>query len=66
VQEEKLSFFDFLTLEDGTDTLPETQVKDYHSTLRNIPEECRSDQHSGGSLISVSLLIRDISQFTYP
>jgi hypothetical protein len=22
---------------------PETSVKDYHSTLRNTPEECRSD-----------------------
>jgi hypothetical protein len=36
VQEEN----DFLTLEDGTDGL-ETSVKDYHSTLRNIPEERR-------------------------
>jgi hypothetical protein len=28
----------------------ETSVKDYHSTLRNIPEERRSHLHSGGSL----------------
>jgi hypothetical protein len=32
-------FLDFLTLEAGTDT----SVKDYHSTLRNIPEERRSN-----------------------
>ena len=35
IQEEKK---DFLTLEDGNDC-PETSVKNYHSTLRNIPEE---------------------------
>ena len=29
---------------------PETSVKDYHSTLRNIPKERRSNQHRGGSL----------------
>jgi hypothetical protein len=29
---------------------PETSVKDYHSTLHNIPEERRSHQHRGGSL----------------
>jgi hypothetical protein len=40
---------DFLTLEDGTDTCPETTVKDYHSTLqRNTPEERRS-RSSGDS-----------------
>jgi hypothetical protein len=31
---------------------PETSVKDYHSTLRNAPEERRSDQHRDGSLKS--------------
>jgi hypothetical protein len=31
---------------------PETSVKDYHSTLRNIPEERRYRQHRGGSLRS--------------
>jgi hypothetical protein len=31
---------------------PETSVKDYHSTLRNIPEERRSHQHRVGSLKS--------------
>jgi hypothetical protein len=31
---------------------PETSVKDYHLTLRNIPEERRSHQHRGGSLKS--------------
>jgi hypothetical protein len=29
---------------------PETSVKYYHSTLRNIPEERRSHQHRGGSV----------------
>jgi hypothetical protein len=29
-----------------------TSVKDYHSTLRNTPEERRSQQHRGGSLKS--------------
>jgi hypothetical protein len=47
---------DFLTLEDGTDSCPETSVKDYNFTLRNIPKECRSqtteliifiDKHKG-------------------
>jgi hypothetical protein len=31
---------------------PETSVKDYHSTLRNTPEERRSHQNRGGSLKS--------------
>jgi hypothetical protein len=31
---------------------PETSVKDYRSTLRNIPEERRSHQHRGGKLKS--------------
>ena len=31
---------------------PETSVKYYHSTLRNIPEERISHQHRGGSLKS--------------
>ena len=30
----------------------ETSVKDYHSTLHNIPEERRSHQHRSGSLKS--------------
>jgi hypothetical protein len=32
---------DFLTPEDGNDTLSRKSVKDYHSTLCNIPEERR-------------------------
>jgi hypothetical protein len=31
---------------------PETSVHNYHSTLRNTPEECISHLHSGGSLKS--------------
>jgi hypothetical protein len=31
---------------------PKTSVKDYHSTLHNIPEERRSHQHCGRSLKS--------------
>jgi hypothetical protein len=31
---------------------PETSVNNYHSTLRNIPEERRSQVHRGGSLKS--------------
>ena len=31
---------------------PETSVQNYHSTLRNIPEEFRSHLHRGGSLRS--------------
>jgi hypothetical protein len=41
-----------LTLEYGTDTFPETSVKGYHSTLRNISEEHRFHQHLGRSLKS--------------
>jgi len=33
---------DFLALEVGRDGLPEKSVMNYHSTLRNIPEERRS------------------------
>jgi hypothetical protein len=41
----------YQSLEDGI-RCPETLVKDYHSRLRNTPEECRSHQHHGGSLKS--------------
>jgi hypothetical protein len=34
---------DFWTLEDGTDTLFQTSVNSYHTTLHNIPEEYRSE-----------------------
>jgi hypothetical protein len=46
-----LFFSDFLTLEDGMEPIhcPETSVKDYDSTLRNVPEERRANQHRGGS-----------------
>jgi D-alanyl-D-alanine carboxypeptidase len=32
------------TREDGTDTLSETSVNNYHTTPRNTPEERRSHQ----------------------
>jgi hypothetical protein len=35
-------FFDSMTFEDGTDRFPETSVTNYHTTLREIPEERRS------------------------
>jgi hypothetical protein len=38
-----------LTFEDGTDNCPETSVKDYHSTLLNIPKERRSHERTFGS-----------------
>jgi hypothetical protein len=36
---------------------PETSVKDYHSTLLNIPEQPRSHKHRGGSLQSRAFLL---------
>jgi hypothetical protein len=36
---------------------PETSIKDYYSTLRNIPEERRSHQHRGVSLKSRMLSV---------
>jgi hypothetical protein len=47
-----------LTLEDGTDTFPQTSVKDYHSTLYNIPDEGRSHQNRGGSLKSRTIFLK--------
>jgi hypothetical protein len=35
-------FLDFLTLEDGTDRLPQTLVRNYNFALHNNPEEYRS------------------------
>jgi hypothetical protein len=43
------SLLGLLTREDGTDTLSRTN---YHTASCNIPEEHRSYQHRGGSLIS--------------
>jgi hypothetical protein len=36
---EKVFFLDFLTLEDVTDSFPETSVRNYHHTLRDNLEE---------------------------
>jgi hypothetical protein len=36
---------------------PETSLNDYHSTLRNIAVERRSDQHHGGSLKSMMIVL---------
>ena len=43
---------EFLTLEDGIDWLSRKSVKIYHYTLRNNPEEHRSQVRWGGSLKS--------------
>jgi hypothetical protein len=51
-----LFFLDFLTLEDGTDNVA-PQVKDYHTTMHNIPKEHRSHQHHGGSLRALHVFI---------
>jgi hypothetical protein len=45
---------------------PETSVKNYHSTLRNIPEQRRSHQHHGGGLKSWKLRYVLIQHFTVP
>jgi hypothetical protein len=37
----------------GPIVCPETSVQNYHSKLRNVPEECRAHLHRGGSLKSV-------------
>jgi hypothetical protein len=46
----RIFFLDLWALKMGPIRCPETSVKDYHSTLRNTPEERRSRQHRGGSL----------------
>jgi hypothetical protein len=47
---------DFLTLEDGTGRLSRTSARNYHCTLRIIPEERRFHLHRGRSLQSRILL----------
>ena len=47
-----LLFLDCLTLEEGTDSYPETLVPNYKSMPSHIPEERRSHLHYGGSLKS--------------
>jgi hypothetical protein len=56
---------DFLTLEDGKYTCPETSVKDYNSMLRNIPEEhwsqdcrCCAPRSSSQNLSRPSLILK--------
>jgi hypothetical protein len=39
----------FLALEDGTEDFFETSVRNYHSALRNVSEECSSEFYRGGS-----------------
>jgi hypothetical protein len=51
------TFRDFLTLEDGADTLSRNVSKDYHWTLRNTAEGRRSHQQIGGSLKSPSAYV---------
>jgi hypothetical protein len=40
----------FLTVEDGPIGCPEPSVRNYHYTLRNVPEECSSRLLCGRSL----------------
>ena len=46
----KQASYTYWPLKMGPIGFPETSVKDYNSTLRNIPEEWRSHQHRGGNL----------------
>jgi hypothetical protein len=48
----KLSSWTYWPLKMGPIGCPETSVKNYHSPLRNTPEERRSHVHRGGSLKS--------------
>jgi hypothetical protein len=48
----KKSSWTFCLLKVGPIHCSKMSVKDYHSTLHNIPEECRSHQHLGRSLKS--------------
>jgi hypothetical protein len=54
VKKWKKSFYSWISwpLKMGPIGCHETSVKDYHSTLRNIPEEHRSHLHRGGNLES--------------
>jgi hypothetical protein len=45
-----LFFLDSWPLKMGLIRCPETLVNNYHTTPCNIPEECRTYQHHGGSL----------------
>jgi hypothetical protein len=59
---------DFWHLKMGPVRCPDTSVKDYHSTVRNTPEECRSHQHRGGSLKSrtfITVSVQIISDFQH-
>jgi hypothetical protein len=49
----RLVILNLLTFEGGADRFPETSVRNYHFTLRNIPEERRSHLHRNGSLKSL-------------
>jgi hypothetical protein len=46
------NFHSTLTLDYGSDRMAETSIWDYHSTLRQIPDDLRSHAHCGGSLKS--------------
>jgi hypothetical protein len=51
----------------GTIRCPETSVKDYYSTLRNIPEERKSNQYRDGSLkslITITMYLSDCFSLT--
>jgi hypothetical protein len=55
-------FFSLCNLEGGTDTCPETSVKNYYSTLRNIPEERRSQTLICRRIIIKALSTRNVSR----
>jgi len=52
LQESRDFYLDFLTIGVGTDRLSETSIRNYHYTLRNDPEERRSQLLRSGSLRS--------------
>jgi hypothetical protein len=51
----------YSTFKRGPNRRPETSVQDYHSTLRNIPDERRSHEHRGGSLKSLMFYLTTLS-----
>jgi hypothetical protein len=52
----KIQWLLFTSLKMGTMGCPKTSLQNYHSTLRNIPEERRPHLHRGGSLKSGTLM----------
>ena len=60
-----ITFSDYFTSEDGTDSSPETSVQNYQYTLRKIPGECTRKNYKREELQIDSMYLEQVQSYKY-